>query len=362
MRTAAFLLAASLALAASATGANGQAQLLPAGRFAAIDGRPGEGKQWTITDAQGRALAARLNAIAAATPLVIDYDHQTLRAAANGQRAPAAGWIHELAWRDGEGLFARVEWTAAATAHITAGEYRYISPVLFADPDTGQVTHISMASLVNNPALIGMEPVAAALSALVHPAQEKPDMALLAALIAALALPPETTEATALTAVTSLKTRAELPPKAVLPVALATALGVAPDAAEPVVLSAVAALRSTTPDGTTLAAMQALQGQVALLTNQLNGDKLSAVIDNALKEGKLLPAQKDWAHALGTKDMAALSGYLASAPVLTGLAGQSGGGGPGAGPQALASDPAALQVATQMGIPTKAWAEHKRTA
>lgn len=134
------LLATALALPA----ALGQAQLLPAGKFAARDGRPGPGKQWSINDEQGLKLAADLNAIAARTPIVIDYDHQTLRAETNGQQAPAAGWIQDVAWRPGEGLFARVEWTLAARARIEAGEYRYISPVITSDAN-GNVTGVHLA-------------------------------------------------------------------------------------------------------------------------------------------------------------------------------------------------------------------------
>ena len=44
-------------------------------------------------------------------PPVIDYEHQTLHKEANGQPAPAAGWIHGLRWLDGKGLYAEVELT-----------------------------------------------------------------------------------------------------------------------------------------------------------------------------------------------------------------------------------------------------------
>ena len=124
------LLAATLALSSAASG---QAQLLPFGEFAARDGRPGPGKTWKLTDAAGRALAAQLSTTAAKTPVVIDYEHQTLLAATNGRPAPAAGWITSATWRDGQGLFATVQWTAAARAAIDAREYQYISPVITSD-------------------------------------------------------------------------------------------------------------------------------------------------------------------------------------------------------------------------------------
>jgi len=73
MRFTAALLAAALPLAA-----NGWAHILPAGQFAARDGRPGPGKHWSLTDAQGAALATQLNAVAQRTPISIDYEHQTI--------------------------------------------------------------------------------------------------------------------------------------------------------------------------------------------------------------------------------------------------------------------------------------------
>lgn len=136
----------------------GEAQLLPAGEFSARDGRPGPGKRWRLNDAQGERLAAQVNTIAHATPLVIDYEHQTLNSRENGRAAPAAGWIRSVQWRRGEGLFASVEWTATAKTLISAGEYRYISPVIIFDED-GTVTDLRMAGLVNHPALIGLAPV-----------------------------------------------------------------------------------------------------------------------------------------------------------------------------------------------------------
>lgn len=136
----------------------GEAQLLPFGSFAARDGRPGPGRKWKVSNEAGRALAAKLNAVASVTPVVIDYEHQTLLAQHNGKAAPAAGWIVGAEWRDGQGLFARVQWTAAARAQIEAGAYRYISPVIRFDGD-GTVTEVQLAGITNHPALLGMAPL-----------------------------------------------------------------------------------------------------------------------------------------------------------------------------------------------------------
>ncbi len=137
------------------------AQLLPAGEFSARDGRPGPGKTWKLNDAQGQALAAELGAIAARTPIAIDYEHQSIMAATNGQPAPSAGYMLSFEWRNGAGLFARVQWNERALAYIRAGEYRYISPVILFNKVTGQITGLHNAALVSTPALLGMDAVQA---------------------------------------------------------------------------------------------------------------------------------------------------------------------------------------------------------
>ena len=98
--------------------------------------------------------------------MVIDYEHQTLNKATNGQPAPAAGWFKGLEWRDGLGLFmVQIEWTERAREMIASGEYRYLSPVFGFDSQTGAVTYVHSVALTNDPALIGLSDLAAATAA-----------------------------------------------------------------------------------------------------------------------------------------------------------------------------------------------------
>lgn len=333
--------------------ANGRAQLLPAGNFAARDGRPGPGKSWRLSDAGGHALAARLNAIAGATPISIDYEHQTFLAATNGQPAPAAGWIEHTDWTPGEGLFARVKWTPRGQALIDADEYRYISPVILY-ADDGTVTGLHNAALVSVPAIVGMDAVTAALAAqFAHPRTnhtEEPPVDLtqlitllgltvgasvqdataritaLAALATfvpqmaqALGLPAAASQADINARITALAARPALPAQ------LVSALGLQAGADEVAALSAVQRLR--TSDATTVATITALQGEVAALSARISTDEVTRTVDEAVAAHKLLPAQRDWAIGLGKANMAQLSAYLASAPVIPGLSGQANGKG-----------------------------------
>lgn len=187
-------------------------QLLPAGAFRARDGRPTDCAAWITT----AGIAAKLIALSnsSSTKLVIDYEHQTLAAAENGQPAPAAGWFQQMEWREGVGLFATdTDWTDRAAAMIKAKEYQYLSPVFSYDKNTGEVLQILHVGLTNTPALDGMQTVALkTLQAALQHSNQPPEETmnpLLKALLAALGLPDTTAEKDAMTAVTALKAKAD---------------------------------------------------------------------------------------------------------------------------------------------------------
>lgn len=317
MRSRLALLAAALALTAQA--ANGMAQLLPAGEFASRDGRPGPGKTWKLGDAQGRALAERLNAVAALTPIAIDYEHQSMLAAANGQPAPSAGYMLGFEWRDGTGLFARVEWTERALGFIKAGEYRYISPVILFDTKTGEITGLHNAALVSTPALLGMDAVQAALANEFPPTPLKQESDMdLATLVALLGLAAGASAQDVTTAIQALIAQAARP---AVPAALAAQLGLQANADEAAALSALAK-RLSTPDQATLQQMTALQAQVAELRSAAADRVVSELVDGAIAAHKLTPAQRDWAVNLGKADLAQLNAFITTAPAIPGLAGQ----------------------------------------
>ncbi len=121
--------------------------IFPEGTFTTRDGRG----PFTVSNPEA-VIAASLSA-AGSTRIVVDYEHQSLNAAKNGQPNPAAGWIVEMERREG-GIWALVEFTARATDHIISREYRYVSPVFLSRKD-GTVHHIANVALTNTPALGG---------------------------------------------------------------------------------------------------------------------------------------------------------------------------------------------------------------
>lgn len=120
-------------------------ELLPAGIFTGRDGRG----PFRLSDPD--AVIAATDGLRMNAGLPIDYDHATDFAAPVGRPAPAAGWIRAMEARNGE-LWGRVEWTCHGAAAVVTHEYRYISPV-FEYAQDGEVQRLLRAALTNNPNL-----------------------------------------------------------------------------------------------------------------------------------------------------------------------------------------------------------------
>lgn len=296
---------AALAIALAATAASGWVQILPAGSIVPRDGRgPFSAGDRSRLDAILSATKAWLRA----TEMPIDYEHQTLRSADNGRPAPASGWVKEFEVRD-DGLWGRVEWTAAAAAAIQAGEYRYLSPVIGLDKD-GNVVLVKMAALTNTPATDLAE--VEALAARAHPEPKENPMEKI---LKALGLAADASEDTALTAIATLS-------QGVAAVALAAGLAADAKPAD-VALAVTQAVKAGKPDPAQFAPVStvtALTAEVAALRKQLNDGRVEAVVDAALKAGKIVPAMKEWATDFAGKDIAAFEAFVAVQPEIGGKA------------------------------------------
>jgi phage I-like protein len=129
-------------------------ELIPAGKFSAVDGRgPFENQD---PDSIVAASIAKMPPVG----LVLDYDHATDLAAPEGRPAPAAGWLKQFKVENGA-IFARIEWTSDAAEEVKEKKYRYVSPV-FEHSKDGKVERILRAALTNNPALINLPALAQA--------------------------------------------------------------------------------------------------------------------------------------------------------------------------------------------------------
>lgn len=327
------LAVAVLALDLASTGA--VVQLTPDGVFRARDGRPRNLPGWRIDAAIAERVLAKLKA--RKTPIVIDYEHQTLHAENNGQPAPAAGWIdpQSMNYQPGTGLTGTVEWTPRARGMIDAGEYKFLSPVLPYDTTTGEVLDLIQVALTNYPGVDGMAAVAQLSGRfdLDPPKPEEETPVDRTALIALLGLKAEATDVEINNAITALK---------------ATAADATVKDQE------IAALKAQSPDPAKyvpVETFESLKTEVATLKGAQVASEVDTLVTAGLAAGKLLPAQESWARELGAKDVAALTSYLAQTPAIAALKGtQTNGKKPEGTDDGEPLDETALAVCKQMGV------------
>lgn len=336
-------------------------RLLPDGDFRAVDGRPTDVAKWTLTAWGAAGIVAA--ASARQSDFVIDYEHQSLRAASNGQPAPAAGWYRALEYVPGEGIFAvDVRWTPAAARAILAGEYRYVSPVFGYDSD-GAVRTLVCAALVANPGLDGLTDLA-------------PGLQRLAAELAGLPAPSLSANPAPLGALRGkpmdelferLRYLLNLPLTATaddIVGHLEKLIGMIQAAGGPDGATADAALAAVLEGGRMKIAELAQQlaappdpakyvaaSELAAARQEIDALKTAALqasvdrlIETGIADGRLLPAQAGWARELGLLSVELLAQHLETAPPIDALRGTQTGGSPPDGLQGTLDkdDPMAL--------------------
>lgn len=300
-------------------------RLFPAGYTKARDGRPHEvpSGYWFL-DAE---IAQRVLASAAARQdrFLFDYEHQTLHSEENGKPAPAAGWSDgaQMEWRDGPeaGIYIKnVEWTDIAAKAISNKEYRYISPVVAYNENTGELLAIYMATLTNYAAIDGLTDLAAVAAARFSfdkPTTEENDLVKREQLIKILGLKADATDADIEAALVALKANADGM------VALRADLKLDEGAD---VKEAVAALKvqaeEKKPDPSKyapLAVVEALKTKVATLESGINENAVDELIEQGFADGKLHKDQEEWARDLGKANVASLRAYLEKTPAIAAL-------------------------------------------
>jgi phage I-like protein len=322
----AYLLAS---LVAQLTPGEKAVRLLPAGLFRSSDGsgRPVDAPAWRIDADTAAPIIARC--AARQSRPVIDYEHQTLLAAQNGQPAPASGWMDSMEWRE-DGLYVSVDWTDKAAAMIAAGEYRYISPV-FSYDKTGRVIDIKHAGLTNNPGLDGLTDLAA-LSSILN-LKEKPEMDL-KKLLAAIGLADDKTESDALTAIAALRAQADGAESRIA--TLTAQVAQAPDPAKWVPIE----IHIQT------------QNALASLTATVEQAERETLMESGTASGQIMPGQEDYWSA---QPVEALKAWLCVAKPIAALTGTQTGG---KGPQTQTDTPsdASLAVMKAMGLTPEQYA------
>ncbi|MBD9362914.1 phage protease [Methylomonas fluvii] len=313
---------ASLAFEIAATGTvPAEAHLLPVGPFRAADGRPEDCEAWLLDATIAANVIQRLRDRKNDT--LIDYEHQSLRAEYNGQPVIAAGWFHDMEWRDGKGLYAiGVDWTTTAKQRIADKEYRYISAVFYYYSATGEVLDVISVALTNTPAIDGLDGL-----------DDDDGLATLSKRFSLPALNPETTDMP--------RPEEELAALRVTHAQIETAQA-ALTAERDTLKTQVAAL--TTERDTVTAELAALNKQLNETKAATEAQQKTDLITAALTDGRMAPALKPWAEK---QTLAALSEFLETTAPLP-ITQRQAGDGHTTGTAALTAEQKA--VAEKMGV------------
>ncbi|SON55809.1 Mu-like prophage I protein [Hartmannibacter diazotrophicus] len=259
----------------------------------AFDAATGEAPQWVQIAPAGRVttrdnrsfefdaavLAARFAADKVQIP--VDLDHASLAGAGADPRT--VGWVVEMQARP-EGLFGRVDWLDEGLATLKARTRRYISPGLRHD-ETGRATWIHSIALVAAPAL--------SMPALASAQPSEPSMSV-TAFAAALGLAANTDETAVLSALTTrfadnTKKIDEL-------------------------TSSLTAEKTRADDAET---------KLAALKTATRQTSVDAVLEDALKDKRMLPAEKESFAKLSATDegFEQVKAILAARPKALGASG-----------------------------------------
>lgn len=312
-------------------------QVFPAGTVEIEGGEP-----FLVDDPAMNAVVEKF--AARGLDMVIDYEHQTLGgefASPTGQ-APAAGWIKALENRGPDGLWARVEWSERAREYLEKREYRYYSPVFLVSKGAERrLLELLNVALTNFPRLNWIRPIVSKH----QPSSEETRMELLKIIAKALGLKEDATQEEVLAAVAKLKT----PPSDVVACKdVLDALGLQAGAGKSEVVATVHALRQR-PETSVLQEIASLKERLAVRDR----DDLVAA---ALKDGKISPAQREWADAYALRDPEGFRLFTAKAPVVVPLGGNTvpnSTGTPGAG-----ADAGQLEINRMMGIDEETWKKY----
>ena len=275
--------------------------------------------------------------------LVVDYEHQTLK----GVEAPAAGWVKELKLEDGC-IKAVVEWTARGAEYLKNREYRYLSPVVSVRKADGKATGLHSLALTNTPAIEGMTPLVN--SENFEGGQSNMD--ILKKLAGLFGLGEDATEEQIMEALSaciaenkSLKEGQKLPTadeNTVANKAVCELLGLEAGAKTADVAAAIMALK-----GGIIGDVD-LNKKVRALEQTIATYYADEAVRMALKEGKITPAQKEWARSYALKDLDDFKAFVDKAPQVVPMG--EVGGGESLALKSTEPDEATMLVCKQLGV------------
>lgn len=266
---------------------------------------------------------------------VIDYEHQTLY----GGEAPAAGWfnVNDLIDKGQAGIWVKPKWTPRAEQYIKNKEYRYFSPVVLVRLSDMRVINIHSGALTNTPAIDGMVPIVNKKLSGFTPNEEVMETMVLKELKQLLGLKEDAADQEVLDAVSRLNNASKL----VANKEILQTLGLDEKATLEQVKEKIASVNMVAnkeilealglDEKATLTEVKAKiialknpanfvsYEEFKALKEKLDKKEVDEVVQLALSQGKITPAQKDWAESMAKKDMEAFKQFLNTAPVVVPL-------------------------------------------
>lgn len=274
-----------------------------------VDGWNDTTKGRFLLDAEGGAEILR-RFRAHAVELAMDFDHGTF--AEGGTKRDVPGYIGDLAYRPGDGLYAlRVRWTEVGLRAISPGrapdgtptvpEYRYFSPAVDFEGDTRRILGLRPVALVSYPATLGQRPLVMSAAAPLPP-PPRPENAMNKNLLALLGLPADADESTVLAAVNTARRERDALLGALSAQDLPSALG------------------KITALGSAREQLDAVTKRAVDAEGRIEAAERREMLSRGKTEGKLTPALE---KLYADKPVAELSAFLAAAPVVAALGKQA---------------------------------------
>ena len=268
--------------------------------------------------------------------------------AAPGTPVKAAGWFKDYQIREDGSVWGEVNWTETASKEIKSKEYRYFSATFVVDKESREVLAIRGGTITNTPNFRGMQALA---SEKVQPNQKDVTMKdYIIALAKKLGLDPEkSSEEEVIAAASKHLDNAEQAQTDIA--SFRKALGAAENAANAEVIETATSKMAKADnfkaeDFVPRQTYEELASEHKTLKATTEKSKAVELVESAMKDGKITPAQKAWATELASSNPQSFEDFIKNAPSLAGeeeLAGDQGQG------QAQHSKED-LEVAAQLGL------------
>ncbi len=273
--------------------------------------------------------------------LPVDYEHSSVFEAGKGNAAPATAWIKDLRYEPERGLVGVLgDRSKEFDALVASKGYKYLSPVIKQDPDSGEINSIHSVALTNKPRIKKQKELLAASQRLTlaempgddeEKNEEKPGetgsgdgfMDAIKKLAESLRgkgvqLPDESPEQVCNAAMQWMANSGGMTQTTAAYSEVVTVLGLDPKSEKTLVLAEINKLKGHV--GYVPAAdFKALSDRLGVIESERKAADAESAVTLVLNEGKLNPNDADqmkWAREFAAKDVAGFRTIMASAPVV----------------------------------------------